>query len=116
MKKTSKKMSASRPPIHLGSIRSLTDFQRNAKKAIREMKRTGQPQVLTVKGKAELVVQDAASYQNMLDAIDRAEAMEGIRRGLASFERGEGVPARKAFDQLFKKYGISRPDKPRSHR
>jgi hypothetical protein len=41
---------------------------------------TGHPLALTINGKAELVVQDAEAYQVLLD---RAEAIEGIQRGLA---------------------------------
>jgi predicted transcriptional regulator len=57
-------------------------------------------------GKAEVVVQDAKSYQRMLELVDRAEAVVGIRKGLASMERGEGIPAEKAFEKLRKKYNI----------
>jgi len=42
------------------------------------LKKTGQPVVLTVNGKAEIVVQDAESYQKLLEAKDRMEAIEGI--------------------------------------
>ena len=49
--------------------------------------------VLTVNGKAELVVQDAASYQKLLEAQERMEAIEGIRRGLESMKRNAGKPA-----------------------
>lgn len=77
--------------INLTEIHSLTDFQRNTKEHIARLKASGQPLVLTVNGKAELVVQDAESYQNMLDLADRAEAIEAIREGLASAARGERV-------------------------
>ena len=43
-------------------IQSLSTFKRDTAKLVRQMKKTGQPVVLTVNGKAELVVQDAASY------------------------------------------------------
>jgi hypothetical protein len=56
--------------------------------------------VLTVNGKAEIVVQDAASYQRMLELIDRAEAIVGIRKGLQSVARGEGIPAEEGFERL----------------
>ena len=68
---------------------TLTDFQRNAKEYLERIRRSGRPIVLTVNGKAAAVVHDAAGYQKLLDAIDRAEALEGIRRGLASMKRGE---------------------------
>jgi len=87
-------------------IDSLTHFKRNTTEVIRQLKATGRAVVLTVNGKAELVVQDAASYQRMLDLVDRAEAIIGVKKGLESIERGEGIPAEKAFKQLRKKHKI----------
>jgi len=46
---------------------SLSTFKRDTAKIVRQLKKTGQPMVLTVNGKAELVVQDAASYQKLLE-------------------------------------------------
>jgi hypothetical protein len=54
---------------------------------------------LTVNGKAKLVVQDAESYQKLLEAKDRIEAIEGIRRGLESLKRNAGKPAEKFFQE-----------------
>jgi len=48
-------------------IQSLSTFKRDTAKIVRQLKKTGQPMVLTVNGKAELVVQDAASYQKLLE-------------------------------------------------
>ena len=53
-------------------IDSLTHFKRNTTEVIKQLKATGEPMVLTVNGKAEIVIQDAASYQRMLEFIDRA--------------------------------------------
>jgi prevent-host-death family protein len=44
-------------------IQSLSTFKRDTTKIVRQLKKTGQPVVLTVNGNAELVIQDAASYQ-----------------------------------------------------
>ncbi len=93
--------------IRLDEIRSLTDFKRNTAEAVEHLKRTGQPQVLTVNGKAAVVVQDAEAYQQLLDQIDRAEAIEGIRRGLESVARGEGLPMEEVFAELRAKYRAS---------
>ncbi len=87
-------------------IDSLTHFKRNTNEVIEQLKATGQPLVLTVNGKAEIVVQDAASYQAMLELVDRAEAIAGIKRGLDSLARGEGIPAEEAFKRLRKKHKI----------
>lgn len=95
--------------IQLSDIHSLTDFQRNTKEFVQRMKETGRPIVLTVNGKAELVVQDAKAYQHVLEAIDRTEAIEGIRQGLESMERGEGRPAAEVLEEIRKRHNI-RPE------
>jgi len=89
-------------------IDSLSSFKRNSAELIDQLKRTGEPLVLTVHGKPALVVQDARSYQRLLDWVDQAEAIAGIRRGLQSVERGEGLPAEKAFAKLRRKYKIAK--------
>ena len=94
--------------INLKDIFSLSDFQRKTREHIRRLKRSRRPEVLTVNGKAELVVQDAESYQALLDALDRAEAVAGIRRGLESMARGEGRAASKAVSEIRKKHKIVR--------
>lgn len=87
-------------------IHSLSTFKRDTAKLVRQMKRTKEPVVLTVNGKAELVVQDAASYQELLEAKDRMEAIEGIRRGLQSMKRNAGKPAEEFFREFFAEKGI----------
>ena len=74
--------------IALQDIRSLTDFQRNTKAHLRRLKSSGRPEVLTVNGRAELIVQDAAAFEDMLDAI------RGIQRGLDEMKEGTGKPFR----------------------
>ena len=88
--------------IALQDIRSLTDFQRNAKSHLRRLKSTGRPEVLTVNGRAELIVQDAAAFEDMLDAI------RGIQRGLDEMKAGKGEPARKVLDRIRTRYKIPR--------
>jgi len=86
-------------------IRSLSDFKRNTVELLDRLRKTGHPLVLTVNGKAELVVQDAEAYQALLD---RVEAVEGIQRGLADVKAGRTRPARQAFARLRRKHGIPR--------
>lgn len=94
--------------INLRNIRSLSDFQRNAKEHIKRLKKTGKPEVLTVNGQAELVVQDAASYQKLLDMLDRLDAIDAIAEGLRQADRGEGIPLEEFDAKMRKKYGIPR--------
>lgn len=93
--------------IDLREIHSLSDFQRNTKSYVERLKETKSPVVLTVNGKAELVVQDAASYQELLDRVERAETVAAVRQAMEEFERGEGRPAREALEELRAKYGLS---------
>ena len=60
-------------------IGSLTDFARNAKAHLRRLKRTGRPELLTVNGKAEVVVQTATAYQNLIEQLEKLE--RGHREG-----------------------------------
>ncbi len=64
--------------------------------------------VLTVNGRAEIIVQDAGSYQALIDRLERAETVAAIRQGMQQFERGEGVPLKKAERRLRKIHGFSR--------
>ena len=95
--------------IHLSDIHSLTDFQRDAKTHLKQLKKSGRPSVLTVNGKAAVVIQDAAAHQSMLDLLDRAEAIAGIQRGLDSLHREEGEPASSVFDRIQAKHRITAP-------
>ncbi len=70
-------------------IHSLSDFKRNTTDFLEQMEKTGAPVVLTINGKAKIVVQDAESYQRMLELLDRAETVEGIRQGLSDVEAGK---------------------------
>ena len=86
-------------------IRSLSDFKRNTADLLDRLRTTGHPLVLTINGKAELVVQDAEAYQALLD---RVEAIEGIQRGLVDVKAGRTKPARQVFAGLRRKHGIPR--------
>ncbi len=60
-------------------INSLSNFKRKTSDLIRQLKETGRPVVLTINGKSELVVQDAASYQRLIELAEKAEEMESLR-------------------------------------
>jgi PHD/YefM family antitoxin component YafN of YafNO toxin-antitoxin module len=83
-------------------IHPLTDFKRHTPKFLRQLKKSGHPLVLTLNGKAEIVVQDAKSYQRLLDMAARLESIEAVKEGLASIGKGEGRPIDEVFDDLEK--------------
>ncbi len=91
-------------------IDSLTNFKRQTADYLDRLHATGEPLVLTVNGKAQVVVQDAAAYQKLADAAatrDREETLAAIREGLADAKAGRTKPARAVLGRLAKKYGIN---------
>jgi prevent-host-death family protein len=89
-------------------IQSLTTFRRRSAEFLKQLKKSKRPVVLTVKGKAAAVVQDAEAYQRLLDIAARADAVEGIRQGLSDKTHGRTRPAREAFEELRRQHGIPR--------
>ena len=67
------------------NIYPLSDFQRNAKDFISQLKKSQQPIVLTVNGKAALVIQDAEAYQELLDSLDVARSTTVIQQRHAQY-------------------------------
>ena len=59
--------------IRIQDIESLTNFHRHSKAQLKRLQRSGRPAVLTINGKAVLVVQAAAAYQRLLGAVERAK-------------------------------------------
>ena len=92
--------------LNIRHIHSLTDFLRNHKKHLSRLKRTRTPEVLTVNGKAELVLLDTESYQAIVERLARLDTIEAIREGLAAAERGELKPAEQVLAELRAKYGL----------
>ena len=89
-------------------IQSLTTFRRRSGDFMKQLKKTKRPVVLTVKGKASAVVQDAEAYQRLLDIAAKADIHEGIRQGLEDTRSGKVRPAREFFDEFRAKHGIPR--------
>ena len=94
--------------IDLREVRSVTEFQRNIKDYVGRLKENKKALVLTVNGRAELVVQDAESYQLILERLERAETLAAIQRGIEQMDRGEAIPLDEAEAKLRKKHGFSR--------
>ncbi len=89
-------------------IQSLTSFRRRSSAFLQQLKTSRRPVVLTVKGRAAAIVQDAESYQRLLDLAARADATEGVRQGLDDTKRGKTRPVRKFFDEFEATHGILR--------
>jgi hypothetical protein len=75
---------------------------------IHELQRTKQPIILTISGKAHLVVEDMTSLRLLVKLVDRLDTIEAIREGIASIDRGEGRPAEEVFEEIRQKYNVPR--------
>ena len=73
-------------------INSLSNFKRKTPEFLRQLKATGHPVVLTINGKAELVVQDTASYQKLIELAERVERMEALQASINDMRAGKVVP------------------------
>ena len=92
--------------IKATGIDSLTNFQKNAKAMTAELEASKEPMVLTVNGKAKLVVQDACAYQAMIDELEKQRLLEAIRKGMEEIDAGLGIPVDEAFARMKAKYGL----------
>lgn len=81
-------------------INSLSDFKRNTGEFLKQLKKSGRPVVLTINGRAEIVVQDAASYQNLLEISERLETIEALKPAIAEMKLGKGESAESLIAEL----------------
>ena len=91
-------------------IHPLTEFLRNHRKIVGRLHKTKRAEVLTVHGKAAVVIQDANAYQSLLELAVQMETIIGIREGLDSIEEGKGMTLNEFKRRFRSKYPL--PGKP----
>lgn len=92
--------------IRTTDIHSLTEFTRNAKSYIQQIKQTKNPIAITINGDAEVVVQDAETYQMMVDELERTRFIAALMDGERAIEEGRTKPAHQVVAELKAKYDI----------
>ncbi len=85
-------------------IQSLSVFKRDTAKFRRQLKKTRQPIVLTVNGKADMVLIDADSYDEYLRDKDQIDMIASINRGIDDMKAGRTKPAEQVFREFEEKY------------
>lgn len=93
--------------INIDSIQSLTDFKRNTNESVEKLRRTGRPIVLTVNGRAELVVLDAKAFQDIVDQMEFTDSVREVQKGIDSVAKYGAKPAREVLKKLAEKHGLS---------
>ncbi len=89
----------------MDSIHPVSDFSRKPAEHIKRLKETGQPEILTVNGKAEIVIQSAKAYEEMVDLLG---TLEKIARAAKEHDEGKGIPVDAFFSGFEKKHGLKR--------
>ncbi len=69
----------------MDSIHPVSDFSRKPAEHIKRLKETGKPEILTVNGKAELVIQSAKAYEEMVELLG---TLEKIARAAKEYDKG----------------------------
>ena len=90
-------------------IHSLSDFKRNTTEFVSQMRESGHPVVLTINGKAELVVQDAAAYQKLLDKFPETHYGPWAKHRLEELKK----PETGEFYAWFRKAKPAPPERPK---
>jgi prevent-host-death family protein len=94
--------------LDVREIYPLSDFQRNARQFVEQLQESHKPIVLTVNGKAAVVMQDATSYQELLDELAIARSAAVIRQGMEEAAKGNDRDAIEALEELRIKHDIPR--------
>lgn len=94
--------------IPLTNIHSLTDFRHNARKFVDALQESHTPLVLTVNGKAAIVVEDVASFEacqnrireleNEVKALKLGALQEALAIGAEQAEQGKF--SKRSFDDI----------------
>ena len=85
---------------------SLTHFRDRTTELVGHLKETGSPLVLTVDGKAEVVVQDATAYQRLLDRAEHLETVAALKEAIQAVDEGRTRPAAEALEEIRQRHGI----------
>jgi prevent-host-death family protein len=84
----------------VAEVQSLSHFKKHTGDVLAHLKETGDPVVLTVHGKEEVVVQDAEAYRRLREQAERAEMMEFLKESKADMDAGRVLPALEFMESL----------------
>lgn len=79
--------------IQPSDIHPVTSFIRDHRTHIQRLAETGRPEVLTLNGKASVVIQDANAYQKLLEKLDELDAIRILTQRINEMKTGDpGIP------------------------
>jgi PHD/YefM family antitoxin component YafN of YafNO toxin-antitoxin module len=88
--------------LHLAEdVVSLTDFSRNTREHAEELIRGGRPRVLTMNGRASMVVLSVEAFENLAHDAEEYRMDLRLRAALEEYDAGNhGTPAEVVFKRI----------------
>jgi hypothetical protein len=87
-------------------IHTLTEFERNSTWLLQRLEQSGRTLVLTVEGCPKAILVGVATFERMAQLAERAEAIDGIRRGLLDVDAGRAMPLEELEAAARKRLGL----------
>ncbi len=91
-------------------IYSVSDFNRKTSEHIKRVQETRKPEVLTVNGKAAIVVVDPESYDEMAQNQELLQTLKNIAIADEQHENGQSKSAKQVFQELKDELEAKYPD------
>ncbi len=91
-------------------IYPVSDFNRKTSEHIKRIQDTRKPEVLTVNGKAAIVLVDPDSYDEMLQNQELLQSLKNIAIANEQHENGQSKPAKQVYQELKEELKIKYPD------
>lgn len=81
-------------------IYPVSDFNRKPAEHIKRLQETRKPEILTVNGKAVVVLVDPESYDQPTHNAELVRTLEQFARANAEYQNGKSQPLHEAFTEL----------------
>jgi prevent-host-death family protein len=86
-------------------IRTIAELQAEPLSLVKQVRKTGRPVIITSKGKADVIMMDAALFEKRLKLVNLARL---LAEGEDDIRAGRTTPAREFFDELRREKKVSR--------
>lgn len=93
-------------PPAIAETDSLASFTSDPQRYLDRLRQSGLPILLTSEGEAGIVVQDAASYQQILEKVEELETIAAVKEGLRDAAEGRTRPAREVLAEMAAKHRL----------
>ena len=87
-------------------IQPLSYFKRTTPAMVKQLKKSGRPIILTIDGKAEVVVMDAKEYTALRKEQKKEEWFAFLRASQEDMDAGRVYPIKDVLERIGKRHGF----------